>query len=96
MFYKWVNHTLILDVLVIPNSKSDEIVGPFESSIKIKITAPAKEGKANDYLVSLLSKQFKVPKSHIKLAKGAQNKYKKFHIQSPKILPKWLNDDPSN
>jgi uncharacterized protein (TIGR00251 family) len=52
-----------------PNAKKNEIIKD-ESGIKIKITAQPVEGKANKALIEFLSKQFKIPKTSIKIVKG--------------------------
>jgi uncharacterized protein len=41
----------ILQVHVIPNAKNDSVVGMRGAAIKIKLRAPAVEGKANAALV---------------------------------------------
>lgn len=43
---------------------------------KIKVKAPAIEGKANEAMIKLLAKYFDIPKSRIKIARGefAKNK----------------------
>jgi uncharacterized protein (TIGR00251 family) len=58
-----------------PNAKKNEIIKD-ESGIKIKITAQPVEGKANKALIEFLSKQFKIPKTSIKIVKGETSKDK--------------------
>jgi uncharacterized protein len=91
--FSWQGSTLVLDVYVCPNAKSDEFIGPYEGAIKIKITAPAKENKANTHIIKLLSKCFNVPKSAVTLVKGLQSKQKRFHINNPKSLPDWISHE---
>ena len=48
----------------------DKILGPHGDALKIAITAPPVEGKANAHLIKFLSKRLKVPKSAITIASG--------------------------
>ena len=51
-----------IDVKVLPRSSKDEIVGKKDGVYKIKLTAPAIEGKANKALLKLLAKKLGLPK----------------------------------
>jgi len=65
-----------LKIKVIPNAKSNQIVEKQEKSLKIKLKAPAIEGKANEALVKFLAEEFKVPKSSIEIIKGLKSRNK--------------------
>ncbi len=66
---------LIVNIKISPNSKKNEIVREKEYT-KIKITAQPIDGKANKALVEFLSKNFKIPKTSIKILKGETSKEK--------------------
>lgn len=66
---------LIVNIKISPNSKKNEIVRE-EEYTKIKITAQPIDGKANKALVEFLSKNFKIPKTSIKILKGETSKEK--------------------
>lgn len=66
---------LIVNIKISPNSKKNEIVRVKEYT-KIKITAQPIDGKANKALVEFLSKNFKIPKTSIKILKGETSKEK--------------------
>ena len=66
---------LIVNIKISPNSKKNEIVRE-EEYTKIKITAQPIDGKANKALVEFLSKNFKIPKTSIKILKGGTSKEK--------------------
>lgn len=63
-------------IKIIPNAKKEEIIKEGENHFKIKVRAPAQEGRANEALVEALSTYFDIPKSCIKIARGklAKNK----------------------
>ncbi len=58
-----------INIRVIPRSSKNEIIKE-ENRYKIKITAAPVDGKANEAVIKLLSKEFDVPKSRIKIARG--------------------------
>ena len=53
-----------------PRSSKNEIVGPYRDGIKIRVTAPPHEGKANEALVKFLAKDLKISPSFIEIPKG--------------------------
>lgn len=66
---------LILKLKISPDASKNEIIKS-ENGLKVKITAQPIDGKANKALVEFLSKQFKVPKTSIKIIKGETSKEK--------------------
>ncbi|MBD3311814.1 MAG: hypothetical protein GF349_05005 [Candidatus Magasanikbacteria bacterium] len=68
-------------IKVLPRSSKNEIVGKMEDgSIKVKLTAAPVGGEANKKLIALLSKEWKIPKSKIKIVKGLRSKNKLIEI----------------
>lgn len=66
---------LIANIKISPNSKKNEIINEGDFT-KIKITAQPIDGKANKALIEFLSKNFKIPKTSIKILKGETSKEK--------------------
>ena len=66
---------VIVNIKISPNAKKNEIINEGEIS-KIKITAQPIDGKANKCLIEYLSKEFKIPKTYIKILKGETSKEK--------------------
>lgn len=61
----------IIKIRVIPRSKSNEVSEIFDDgTIKIRITAPPVEGKANKELIRYLSKILKIKQSQIEIKAG--------------------------
>ena len=67
-------------VHVIPNAKIDKVVGEHGHAIKIKLRAPAVEGKANTALRRFLAKQLRVPQRAIVLEQGEKSRDKVIRI----------------
>ncbi len=66
---------LIVDIKVVPNSSKNEIIKDGER-IRVKITAPPVDNKANKFIIEYFSKQLRIPKSNIKIIKGELSREK--------------------
>lgn len=66
---------IIINIKISPNAKKNEIINEGEF-VKVKITAQPIDGKANKALIEFLSKNFKIPKTSIKILKGETSKEK--------------------
>jgi uncharacterized protein len=71
----------ILRVHVVPNARSDSVVGEHGGAVKIKLRAPAVEGKANAALVRFLAEQMKLPRHAIVLHRGHNSRDKLIRIE---------------
>ncbi len=95
-FYKWQGDDLYLFLRVQPKASKDEFAevleDPLGDRIKLRITAPPVDGKANKHLIKYLSKVFKVAKSNIIIKTGETGRNKNLIIQSPKPLPEQIRD----
>lgn len=73
--------TMLIKIKVQPNAKKNEICGTLaDGTIKVKITAPALEGKANAKLIEFLSGEYGLPKTQITITKGAKSNIKTIKI----------------
>jgi hypothetical protein len=70
----------VVKIKVIPNSKLNKIVEQKDNFLKIKLTAPACEGKANKALILFLSQEFKIAKNKIRIIKGEKSREKLIQI----------------
>ncbi|OEG69910.1 hypothetical protein ATZ36_07125 [Candidatus Endomicrobiellum trichonymphae] len=71
---------MIIKVRVIPNSKRNEVVSRIGSILRVKITMPAVEGRANEELCDFLSDFFDVKRSMIFLRKGERGREKTIEV----------------
>jgi uncharacterized protein (TIGR00251 family) len=78
---------LVLQVQIQPRAKSDAIVGVTGGRLKIRLTAPPVEGRANEHLVAYLAGLFGVPRRQVVLERGETSKWKQLRIHAPKKLP---------
>ncbi|MCL1068229.1 DUF167 family protein YggU [Shewanella olleyana] len=78
---------LLLNLYIQLRANRNSIVGLHGNELKIAITAPPVDGKANSHLVKYLSKAFKVPKADVVILKGMQGRHKQVKISMPKQIP---------
>ncbi len=69
-----------IKVRVKPNARTNELKEAEPNYFTAKVTSPPEKGKANEKVIELLSKHFKIPKSRINLVSGAAYKEKLFDI----------------
>jgi uncharacterized protein (TIGR00251 family) len=87
-WYRWQDNHLLLNISLQPRARSDEICGVHGDALKIRITAPPVNGKANAHLIAFLAKQCGVSKSAITLISGESARHKRLRIRLQKpILP---------
>ncbi|OHE79180.1 MAG: hypothetical protein A3G75_11910 [Verrucomicrobia bacterium RIFCSPLOWO2_12_FULL_64_8] len=69
-----------LDLKVIPGAPRDEIAGRVGPAVKIKLRAPALEGRANEALVEFLADRLGVPRRAVSLLRGERSRQKAVRI----------------
>ena len=84
---EWQGEDLFLRVRVQPKASRDEFCGLQGEALKVRITAPPVDGKANAHLIKFLAKQFGVAKSSITLISGESGRDKRLRIHAPAKLP---------
>lgn len=70
-----------LHLFIQPKASKNEITGPHNGELKIKLTAPPVDGKANAELIAFLAKTFKIPKRQIHLIRGETGRHKTVEIE---------------
>ncbi len=72
---------LILSIYVQPKASKNKVVGLHGEELKIAITAPPVDGKANKAVLIFLAKFLGLPKGSIILKSGQQSRHKKFFVR---------------
>ena len=67
-------------VRVQPGASKNEIVGVQQDALKVRISAPPVQGKANKALVNFLAKELGVKKSEIEIVSGHTTRIKTIHV----------------
>jgi uncharacterized protein (TIGR00251 family) len=73
--------TVVFVVRVQPRASKDEIVGEIAGAIKIRLQAPALEGRANDALIEFLAQLLKTPKGAVRILNGERSRIKRVEIR---------------
>lgn len=71
---------ILLAVKVQPRASRNQLGPLLGGELKIKITAPPVDSKANDALLQWLAQALKIPKSSVQLAKGHTARRKSIRI----------------
>lgn len=72
---------VILLVRVQPRASKDEIAGEMDGALKVRLRAPAVEGRANEALVEFLAELLKTPKSAVRILSGDRSRTKRIEIR---------------
>ena len=78
--------TVIFSVRVQPRASSrraskDEIAGEMGGALKVRLRAPAVEGRANEALVEFLAQLLKTPRSAVRILGGERSRKKRLEIR---------------
>lgn len=79
--------SITLEVHAQPGAKRTEVAGIHGSCLKIRLAAPAIEGRANEALVAFLAENFGVPRRNVTLVRGETGRAKTLRIVAPKARP---------
>ena len=72
-------------VRLMPSARAERIEGIVQDAagapvLKVAVTAPPVEGRANEALLQLLAREWRVPRRDLSLATGAANRNKVVHV----------------
>jgi uncharacterized protein len=73
--------TALLRLKVTPNAPANAVLGESDGVIRLKLQAPAVEGKANAALVAFLAETLQVPKAAVSLKGGRRSRLKQVEVQ---------------
>ena len=68
-------------VRVQPRASRDAIAGEFEGALKVRLTAPPVDDRANDSLRRFLAARLNIPFSAVRIAGGEKSRTKRIEIQ---------------
>lgn len=70
-----------IKVKVKPNANKNELTETSPGFFEARVSVPPEKGKANQRVIELLAKHYKVPKSNIRLISGHTFREKVFEIE---------------
>jgi uncharacterized protein (TIGR00251 family) len=71
---------VVLTVHVQPGARRSEVVGPHGDALKVRVAAPAQDGKANRAVLALLADTLGVRPGDVELVAGASNRRKRMRV----------------
>lgn len=86
-FCEWRGETLVLRLRVQPRAAKDGFAEALGDRVKLRITAPPVDGKANAHIVSLLADAFGVPRGRVRITHGESGRNKTVEIEAPRRVP---------
>jgi len=89
-FFQWQDGDLILNIKVQPRASKDGFAEIIGNAIKLRITAAPVDGKANQHLITLLAKIFKVTRDQVEILNGKSGRDKRIKVIQPKQLPEYI------
>ncbi|MEE9254404.1 MAG: DUF167 family protein [Pseudomonadales bacterium] len=70
-----------------PNARSNAIAGLHGRRLKIRIAAPAIDGRANEALIRFVADLFGLPKARVRLERGRRSRDKVVRVENAGQLP---------
>ena len=67
-------------VKIHPRAKKNAISGELGDALKVSLTAPPIEGRANDACIEFFAKILNVPRSSVTIAAGQKSRNKVIHV----------------
>lgn len=89
-WYRRRDDVITLTLHVQPGAKRSEIAGLHGDALKIKLSAPPVEGRANEALLKFLAKTFEVPLRNVELLQGTQSRHKVVAVAGSPVAPESL------
>jgi uncharacterized protein (TIGR00251 family) len=68
-------------VRVQPRASRDEIVGEYQDALKIRLTTPPVDDRANEALRKLLASRLNVPRAAVRIAAGEHSRTKRVEVR---------------
>jgi uncharacterized protein (TIGR00251 family) len=82
----------LIAVKAVPGAKRDEVVGRLGERLKVRISAPPEDGKANKAICQLLAQQLGVKSKDVEVVRGhtsAEKTLRVIGVQAIDIETKW-------
>ncbi|MCK9293841.1 MAG: DUF167 family protein [Desulfobulbaceae bacterium] len=75
------DNSVSLDLYIQPKASKNSVCGLHGNELKLAITAPPVDGKANKAVINYLSELFGVAKSSVSIMSGQQSRHKRCMVQ---------------
>ena len=72
---------VIVTIHAQPGAKSAGVAGPHGDALKVRVSAPPVDGKANQALAEFLARSLGIPPSQVSLLSGDSSRRKRFRLE---------------
>lgn len=72
---------MILDLHVQPGASRTQFAGKHGDRVKVRLAAPAHDGKANQALIEFLAEYYGVPRRNVRITAGLKSRQKRVVIE---------------
>jgi len=79
-FVRDVANGCILSARIHPGARRNAVAGVHADELKISLTTPPVDGRANEALIAFLAEALRLPKARVSLLTGHTNRSKTLHI----------------
>ena len=79
-WFRWDGPDLILSVFVQPGASRAGIAGPHGDALKVRVTEPPQDGRANQAVARLLASRLDVGPGRIAVQRGAAGRHKLLRV----------------
>ncbi len=83
---------LTLNIKVDPRSSRSGIVGHYGDALKVKLTSPPVEGRANKELIEVLAKEFGINKKDVEIISGKNSRNKIVRLKGAQGIQKNIKE----
>lgn len=90
MFWRSEGDALLLTVRVQPGAKADALAGVHGGALKVRLKAPAIEGRANEALCVFLAACFRTSKTRVEIVRGGAGRLKQVRVSGARVAPERL------
>jgi hypothetical protein len=70
---------VVFEVFLQPRAKKDEITGIHEGSLKVRVTSPPLQGRANQACIGLIARTLGLKRSEVEIISGHTSRRKRLH-----------------
>jgi uncharacterized protein (TIGR00251 family) len=74
-------NSISFQVRVQPRASKDEVTGEMGGALKVRLRAPAMEGRANEALIEFLAELLKTSRSAVSILSGERSRVKRIEIR---------------
>jgi len=89
-FWRADGAALVLTVKVLPGAKADALAGVADGVLRVRLKAPAIEGRANEALRVFLAECFQTSKTRVEILRGGTGRLKQVRVSGARVSPETL------